>query len=138
MNSTIDSEMTAPEPDACAIRTMSRNRKLLLKKPPTEAAPSVSRPMVSRRRIGMKSDSRLKVMDEIENMIEYPVTIQEAAEAEMPKAAVTSGSARLNIAVFIITSTTAMLNSAVSSPSRGRVVTTGEPRLSAGSDTVEC
>ncbi|MNL77328.1 hypothetical protein D3C87_2034790 [compost metagenome] len=58
--------------------------------------------------------------------MEYPVTIQEAAEAEMPKVSVTSGNARLNMAVFIITRTTATLNRNVSSPSLGRVASTEE------------
>ncbi|MNC21707.1 hypothetical protein D3C75_696910 [compost metagenome] len=63
--------------------------------------------------------------------MEYPVTIQEAVEAEMPNVSVTSGSARLNIAVFIMTRTTATLNSRVSSPSRGRVASTAAFELPA-------
>lgn len=75
---------------------------------------SVNKPITNRRRIGRKSESRLYVIEAIENIIEYPVTIQEADAAVIPKASVTSGSARLNIAVFMMTRTTATLNSRVS------------------------
>ncbi|MNC17100.1 hypothetical protein D3C76_953810 [compost metagenome] len=102
------------------MRTISRKIKLVLKKPATAARPSVNKPITNRRRIGRKSESRLYVIEAIENIMEYPVTIQEADAAVIPKASVTSGSARLNIAVFMMTRTTATLNSRVSRPSRGR------------------
>ncbi|MOA62531.1 hypothetical protein D3C78_1879780 [compost metagenome] len=66
--------------------------------------------------------------------MEYPVTIQEAVAGEMPNVSVTSGSARLNMAVFIMTRTTAILNRRVSSPSFGRVASTEEPSFSAAAE----
>ncbi|MNC21708.1 hypothetical protein D3C75_696920 [compost metagenome] len=59
VNRTSDSDMTAPAPEACIIRTISRKIKFVLRNPAIAEMPSVSRPMVSSLRIGRKSESLL-------------------------------------------------------------------------------
>ncbi|MNW67240.1 hypothetical protein D3C74_457980 [compost metagenome] len=59
VNRTSDSDITAPAPEACTIRTISSTIKFVLKNPATAARPRVSRPRVSSLRIGRKSESLL-------------------------------------------------------------------------------
>ncbi|MNI28681.1 hypothetical protein D3C73_824720 [compost metagenome] len=59
VNRTSDSDITAPAPEACTIRTINSTIKFVLKNPATAARPSVSRPMDSSLRMGRKSESLL-------------------------------------------------------------------------------